>query len=62
MPKINQYNMSKHKQYFEEEGGTPTNPLRHLPYWLPVLQPKKDKKKCCKKHKEGKRCKNCPKR
>jgi hypothetical protein len=24
-----------------------------------VLQ-SKDKKKCCKKHKEGKRCKKCP--
>jgi hypothetical protein len=28
---------------------------------LPVLQ-LKDKKKCCKKYKKGKRCKSCPKK
>jgi hypothetical protein len=28
---------------------------------LPVLE-SKDKKKCCKKYKKGKRCKNCPKK
>lgn len=53
--------MSKQKKLFEEEGGTPTNPQQHLPFWLPVLQ-SKDKKKCCKKYKDGKRCKKCPKR
>jgi len=51
--------MSKQQQHIQEEGGTPTNPQRHLPFWLPVLQTK-SKKKCCKKHKEGKRCKKCP--
>ncbi len=33
-----------------------------LPFPLPIAQAKKDKKKCCKKHKKGKRCKNCPER
>lgn len=28
---------------------------------LPVVQEKK-KKKCCKKYKDGKRCKKCPKK
>lgn len=30
-----------------------------LPFPLPVIQGKA-KKKCCKKHKKGKRCKKCP--
>lgn len=32
----------------------------HLPFALPLVQNKKAKKKCCKKYKKGKRCKNCP--
>ena len=31
-----------------------------LPFPLPVIQAKDDKKKCCKKFKKGKRCKKCP--
>lgn len=34
--------------------------LGRLPYPLPLLEGKKLKKKCCKKFKKGKRCKNCP--
>jgi hypothetical protein len=33
-----------------------------LPFPLPVIQGKKDKKKCCKKYKKGKQCTKCPKR
>ncbi len=44
---------------FSEEGQNPTKVTTHLPYWLPIVQPKK-KKKCCKKYKKGKRCGRCP--
>lgn len=53
--------MNKPNVVSSEEHNLPSPPTR-LPYWLPVLQSKDQKKKCCKKHKEGKRCKNCPKR
>lgn len=43
-----------------EEGQDPAKFHQHLPYWLPIIQPKK-KKKCCKKYKKGKRCGRCPK-
>ena len=56
---LNHYVMSKQKQLFQEEGGAPTNPQRHLPFWLPVVAAK-HKKKCCKKYKKGKRCRSCP--
>lgn len=37
----------------------PCSTLR-LPFPLQVVQQKSMKKKCCKKHKKGKRCKKCP--
>lgn len=51
--------MSKRKQNSAGDNSDPTNVFNHLPFWLPIVQPKK-KKKCCKKHKKGKRCKSCP--
>ena len=51
--------MSKQRHIIEENPVSPVNFYRHLPFPLPVVQAK-SKKKCCKKHKKGKRCKSCP--
>ncbi len=51
--------MSVKTRELREQEMKQENPLLHLPFLLPVVQPKK-KKKCCKKFKKGKRCKSCP--
>ncbi|MCB0618320.1 MAG: hypothetical protein KDC41_06340 [Saprospiraceae bacterium] len=38
----------------------PDGPDTKMAFSLMVIQPKDLKKKCCKKHKKGKRCKKCP--
>jgi hypothetical protein len=51
--------MSLQKNSHPDERRSPAKFYTHLPYALPVIQPKK-KKKCCKKFRKGNRCKCCP--